>query len=153
MKRVLAILTVWSATASAQSAEDSVRATVIRLFDGMRKADTAAIRAAFAPGALLQTVLVNREGKTHMESEPADSFLAAVARPHNEVWDERITFDGMRIDGPLATVWTPYHFYAGDKFSHCGVDAFTLARIDGKWKIIYLVDTRRRTGCDLGARR
>ncbi|TCZ69340.1 nuclear transport factor 2 family protein [Flaviaesturariibacter aridisoli] len=150
MKRILAILTVWSATASAQSAEDSVRASVNRLFDGMRRADTTAIRAAFAPGALLQTVLVNRDGNTRIESEPADAFVSAVARPHKEVWDERITFNGVKIDGPLATVWTPYHFYAGDKFSHCGVDAFTLARLHGEWKIIYLVDTRRRTGCNLG---
>jgi hypothetical protein len=36
----------------------------------------------------------------------------------------------------------------GDRFSHCGVDAFTLAKEDDAWKIVALTDTRRRQGCD-----
>jgi hypothetical protein len=31
--------------------------------------------------------------------------------------------------------------------SHCGYDAFHLARIGGKWKIINVSDTFRREGC------
>ncbi|RYD99159.1 MAG: hypothetical protein EOP50_04435 [Sphingobacteriales bacterium] len=147
MKRLFLFLTLCSAQAHAQSAEDSVRATINRLFDGMRRGDSAAIRAAFVPGAQLQTILVGRDGKTRIESEPIDSFVAAVGRPHKEIWDERIMFEPVRIDGPMAQAWTPYQFYAGDKFSHCGVDAYILARVGGEWKIQYLVDTRRRTGC------
>ena len=47
----------------------------------------------------------------------------------------------------LASVWVPYEFYLGDKFSHCGVDAFHLARFEDGWKIIGLADTQRREGC------
>ncbi|RYY96032.1 MAG: hypothetical protein EOO11_14490 [Chitinophagaceae bacterium] len=129
------------------SAQDSVKIPIQRLFDGMRRSDTAMIRSAFAPGAILQTVLQNRAGDTRVVTEPIDSFLAGMARPHTEVYDERISYDDLRIDGPLASAWTPYQFFVGEKFSHCGVNAFHLVRFAGEWKIQYIIDTRRRTGC------
>ncbi|TCJ19046.1 hypothetical protein EPD60_01115 [Flaviaesturariibacter flavus] len=147
MRKLLLILTLCTGTAQAQTASDNVKLTITRLFDGMRKGDSAAVRAAFAPGALLQSVLTTKAGATRITSEPVDSFVAAVGRPHKEVWDERITFDGIRIDGPMASAWTPYQFYVDDKFSHCGVDVYNLARVNGEWKIIYLADTRRRSDC------
>jgi hypothetical protein len=53
----------------------------------------------------------------------------------------------VRIDGPLAVVTVDYSFYAGQQFSHCGIDAFQLFRGPAGWKIFQLTDTRRRTGC------
>ena len=47
------------------------------------------------------------------------------------------------IDGPLAAVWADYEFWAGSRFSHCGVDAFQLAQTGGQWRIVALTDTRR----------
>lgn len=83
-----------------------------------------------------------------IEGEPLDSFLVAVSKPHAKVYDERITFDVIKIDGEFAMVWSPYKFYLGDKFSHCGVDSFQLVKINGEWKIQYLIDIRRRQGCE-----
>jgi len=131
----------------AQSADDAVKATVNKLFEGMRKGDSALVRSCFVPGTALQTVAADRTGKLSLTTEPLDSFLVAIARPHKQVYDERIRFDAVKIDGALAMVWAPYEFYVGDKFSHCGVDAFNLMRVGEEWKIIYLVDTRRRQGC------
>jgi hypothetical protein len=114
----------------------------------MKQNDTALIRSAFAANPIMQTVLRNKEGKVAIISEPLDSFLVSVSHPHTEVYDERITFDAIRIDGDLAMVWAPYKFYLGDKFSHCGVDSFQLVKENGIWKILYLVDTRRRQNCE-----
>ncbi|MFT2543406.1 hypothetical protein ACMWP9_36050, partial [Escherichia coli] len=61
--------------------------------------------------------------------------------------DERIVFDVVKIDADLAIVWTPYQFYRNGTFSHCGVNSFQLVRLNGRWKIQYLIDTRRKTGC------
>jgi hypothetical protein len=61
--------------------------------------------------------------------------------------DEKVVFDAIHIDGPMAAVWTPYEFYFKGQFSHCGVDHFVFIRQEGKWKIQYLVDTRRKLGC------
>ncbi len=73
--------------------------------------------------------------------------MRAVGTPHAEVWDERLRNTAVRVDGPLASVWTEYAFYAGPRFSHCGVDARQLARTAAGWRIVALVDTRQRTGC------
>ena len=52
------------------------------------------------------------------------------------------------VDGGIAQVWTDYAFYVGAEFSHCGVDAFHLAKdAFGSWKIMHLMDTRRKEGC------
>ena len=56
------------------------------------------------------------------------------------------TFETIKIDGALASVWTPYKFYSGATFSHCGANSFQLVKIDGAWKIQYIIDTRRK-GC------
>ena len=147
-KAMMIILTIISTNVFAQSDEEAIKQTINTLFDGMRKTDTTLIRDAFTEAPFLQTVLKNKEGKTVLLTEPLDSFMVAIGKPHKDVYDERIVFDMIKIDGELASVWTPYKFYVGEKFSHCGVDSFQLVKINGKWKIQYLVDTRRRQGCE-----
>jgi hypothetical protein len=148
MKCMFLILTIVAVNAFAQTDEAGVKKAVENLFRGMKQNDTALIRSAFTARPILQTVLTNREGKVVIMSEPIDSFLISISHPHTEVYDERITFDAIRIDGDLAMVWAPYKFYLGDKFSHCGVDSFQLVKENGIWKILYLVDTRRRQNCE-----
>jgi hypothetical protein len=41
----------------------------------------------------------------------------------------------VRVNGPLAVVWYPYDLYIDGKWSHCGVDAFTLVKVEGRWRI------------------
>src|SRR5687767_14450290 len=41
----------------------------------------------------------------------------------------------VRVNGPVAMVWYPYDLYINGKWSHCGVDVFTLIRNDGQWRI------------------
>ncbi|HEX2534898.1 MAG TPA: nuclear transport factor 2 family protein [Chitinophagaceae bacterium] len=147
MRGLILILTLCCLKAGAQNAEEEVKAPIQALFDGMRKTDSTLLQAAFAPGAILQTVVRNKEGKTVVRSEEVAGFITAISKPHAEVYDERITYELIRIDGDLAIAWTPYKFYVGEKFSHCGVNSFQLVRLDGKWKIQYLIDTRRREGC------
>jgi hypothetical protein len=53
----------------------------------------------------------------------------------------------VKADGALAVAWTPYKFYYKGNFSHCGIDSYQLVRINGIWKIQYLIDTRRKANC------
>ncbi len=126
-------------------AHDSVLAVVKGLFDGMRTRDTALIRRSFAPGTVLGGVPA--AGKP-AEFLPVDAFIASIARaPAGMLLDERIYDPEIRIDGGLATVWTFYAFYVGERLSHCGIDAFQLARTSEGWKVIALADTRQTAGC------
>ncbi|WP_299529179.1 nuclear transport factor 2 family protein [Ulvibacterium sp.] len=47
----------------------------------------------------------------------------------------------------IAMAWVPYEFWVEDTFSHCGVDAFTLFEVDGKWKIISVAYTVEKENC------
>ena len=141
------ILTLCTLNCFAQDDESAIKTVINKMFDGMRKTDSSLIRSAFAPKAILQTIAKTKEGKVFVRSEVVDSFIMAVTRPHKEVYDERITFDLVKVDAELAIAWTPYQFFINEKFSHCGVNSFQLVKIDGQWKIQYLIDTRRRQDC------
>jgi 2-iminobutanoate/2-iminopropanoate deaminase len=132
----------------AQAADErtAVLRVIQRLFDGMRAGDSAMVRSTFHPNAQLATTTV-RQGNATVEIDTLESFIRAVGSPHDQVWDERLSNTSVQVDGTLASVWTDYSFYLGDKFSHCGVDAFQLAKSGGEWRIVALADTRRRQGC------
>ena len=123
----------------------AVLAVVKRLFDGMRAGDSGAVRATFHPQALLATT-VAKKGAATVRIDTVDAFVRAVGTPRTEVWDERIRKPRVELDGPLASVWVEYSFYLGNKFLHCGIDAFQIARDGDAWRIVALMDTRRRDG-------
>ena len=97
------------------------------------------------PDARFHTV--TRDGATHAlrPGDPAAflDMLGAATVP----WDERVGEVDVRVDDGLATAWMAYRFYAGDAFSHCGVNAMHLVQDAEGWRILSLVDTRRR-GCE-----
>ena len=46
------------------------------------------------------------------------------------MWNPKV-----RVDGNIASLWTEYDFHCDGEFSHCGIDAFHLARVGGDWRI------------------
>lgn len=146
---VLALIGIfYSLVVSAQTAEDSVKTTINMLFTAMKTADAALFKNIFSDSAILQTISRSKEGKILVRTESISEFASFVGHLKKDSADERISFETIKIDGPLAIAWTPYNFYFNGKFSHCGVNSFQLVRFGSAWKIQYLVDTRRRTGCN-----
>jgi len=145
---LIAILFTMVLHAHPQTTEDSVKTAVNLLFDGMKTSDAAKIQSAFADSALLQTIAETKEGKLLIKNESIKDFATSVSKIARGDADERIQFQTIKIDGPLASAWTPYKFYYKGQFSHCGVDSYQLVRLNGQWKIQYLIDTRRKQPCD-----
>lgn len=133
---------------SSASTEDSIRAVIQSLFEGMNKADAEMVKAAFSPNAIMHTFARSQDGKLMVKDEQPAEFAVVVGQAKAGSLDERIQFEKILIDGPLASVWTPYQFYYEGKFSHCGVNSFQMVRLDGGWKIQYIIDTRRKAGCE-----
>lgn len=141
---VLVAATDADAQSSAEEAQDAAYAVVTQLFDAMRTRDTTKMRAAFAPNASMQTLVAD----SLVRFEPIDGWIAGVARARpGLVLDERLANPVVHVDGQLAVIWVDYWFFAGDRFSHCGVDAFQLMRQRDGWRIFSVVDTRRTQGC------
>ncbi|HVG42770.1 MAG TPA: hypothetical protein VM888_14255, partial [Chitinophagaceae bacterium] len=109
--------------------------------------DSMLLKSSLAPGAILQTIAKTKEGNTVVRTENIAAFITAVTKPHEGVYDERIKFDLIKVDSDLAMVWTPYQFFVSDNFSHCGVNSFQLVKLNGEWKIQYIIDTRRKDNC------
>ena len=46
-----------------------------------------------------------------------------------------------RVQDRVAMVWMPYDLYLDGKWSHCGVDVFTLMKQGGRWRVASLIYT------------
>ena len=127
----------------ASTAEQEVRAVVAKLFDSMRARDTAALRTVFDSGARLVTTRT-RNGAPEVDVTTINQFIQITATAAaGQLLDERVSNMEVRVSDNLAVVWTEYKFYVGERFSHCGVDSFQLARGANGWKLIALADTQR----------
>jgi hypothetical protein len=134
--------------AIAQSEDhQEVQAVIEQFFDGMRESDSTKVAETFIEDAIMKTVGKNERGEVIVNSGNLGGFLRAVGSPKEQIWDEKIQGYDIKVDGELATVWTPYQFYVGDNFSHCGVNSFQLVQKGEGWKIFFIVDTRRPTNC------
>ena len=147
MKSILLfIILIVTSTAWSQSDMDKqaeVRAVFNQLFDGMRSGDSSLVRGVFHSDARAFTSFESK-GAYQLHDGSIDEFANAVGTPHDKIWDERISNVVIQIDDGLAQVWMDYSFYLGDELSHKGVNAMQLVKLDGHWKILNLIDTRRR---------
>lgn len=117
-------------------------------FKGFHSGDTLLMKTVMAPELPTQTVFSDRDGNNRIVNGNIEELLLAIAtRPADQKWEERLLNYQVQIDGNLAHVWTPYEFWLNDSFSHCGANAFTLAKLQDGWKIIHLIDSRRRESC------
>ena len=118
---------------------------VNQLFKGMRTGDSAMVRRVFHRSARMTSA----KGDGSLTDDALTGFLKAIGTPHAEVWNEVIWKPVVQIDETFAQVWTPYAFYVGKRFSHCGVDVFQLVKTAAGWKIFQLTDTRRKEKCEI----
>ena len=129
------------------SDEEVVIQTIKTLFDGMRAGDSTMLRSVLHADAQLQSSFTNKEGLPVLKGGSVDAWVKSVGTPHEVIYDEKIWSYKVRIDDNLAAVWTEYTFYAGEKMSHCGVNAFHIVNTKDGWKISHITDTRRRENC------
>ncbi len=134
---------------SQSNEKEEVMKVINQVFEAMRTNDSTLLKQSFVESPNTFTAYINQEGKSVLATGNFQRFVSAVGQPKEQVWNEPIWNEKVEIDGNLAQVWVDYAFYVDDQFSHCGVDAFHLINQDGSWKIFHLVDTRRRSDCEI----
>lgn len=144
----LLLAVVLPATSHAQGApspaadRDAVLAAVQAFFDTMASKDAAgARRVLLAEGRFFAVRM--QDGKPVVRTFTNADYLRDLPA-RTEAVRERMWNPEVRIQGPIATVWTPYDFWRNGAFSHCGIDAFDLVRADAGWQIAggtYTVET------------
>jgi hypothetical protein len=144
---IVILFSMWSVPVFCQSEEAAVKAVIQSLFDGMREKNPEQIAATFSENAMMQTIETT-DGIGEVKAGSVTDFVKGIASmPDGTMIDERITDYQIEVDGPMATVWTPYQFFRNEKFSHCGVNSFQLVKTVAGWKIVYIIDTRRKDNC------
>ena len=123
-------------------AESGVVQAANALFLAMEEKDARALGTLLHPRA--QVVAVSERG---VSVRTAGEWIPTVAQSP-DVLRERMWDTEIQIDGDLATLWAPYDFHRGERFSHCGYDAFHFVREGGAWKLISVAFTARTTGCE-----
>ena len=94
----------------------------------------------------MSTIISDKEGVKVREGD-LNSFVTYIGSPRDNQLVEPIWNIKVQQDGVFAQVWADYALYVDGKFSHCGVDAFQLALLNGEWKIISITDTRKIENC------
>ncbi len=131
-----------------QEQEEEVKQTIMRFFEGFHAQDSLIMKSVMGPEPIIQTLGRNKEGIAKVRNDSFDRLVEAIVSiPDTVKFEERIKSYQISIDGPMANAWTPYEFWLNDTFSHCGVNSFQLFHDGSAWKIIYLIDTRRREDC------
>ena len=143
----LLLLLFCAAPAQAGPREDrrEVLAAVQRLFDAMAARDQAALMAAVIPEGRI-TSHRTRDGQTVVRTTGWAEWVQQVAGATQRL-EEQMVDPQVRIRGSLATVWTYYTFHIDGAFSHCGIDLFDLAKVDGRWRILNISYTAETEGC------
>lgn len=128
------------------AAEAQVLATIDSFLAGLRARDTM-LMARHVDTLARMTLLRPGPAGSRVMLLSAAQFMRAVSRPEQPALDEPIRNPVVHVDGDLASVWAEYQVRIDGKVSHCGFDAFHLARLGGQWKILNVSDTFRRTDC------
>ncbi len=121
----------------------AVLGVIDRTFAAMARHDAAAMRALLVPG----TVFAVRKPDGTIKMERDEDFLQALATGKGD-WRERIWSPKVLLGDGLAQVWAPYDFHLDGKFSHCGIDSFSLVRDgSGQWRISGIAYNAQVVGC------
>ena len=142
--RHLFILLFFGFSLSISAQEKEIKQSITVFFEGLQTADTLKIQTVCHKEMKLQSIMEkNAIGTLSFESN--EEFYKSIASiPKNLKIEERLLSYKIQIDGSMAQVWTPYEFYVNDKLSHMGTNSFTLLLENNVWKIVHIIDTRRK---------
>jgi hypothetical protein len=131
-------------TTSFQDQNKEIQKVIETFFEGFHAKDTVKMKSVCFDKIILQSIMENAKG-SKLSDESAKEFYNSIATiPSDFKFEEKILSYSIQVDGTMAHAWTPYEFYINGKLSHSGVNAFTLFKENGIWKIIYVIDTRRK---------
>ena len=126
---------------------EAVLASIQGFMDALRSKDTAAMNQHVDSLTRITLIRPARGGGTRVVVLTAADFIHAVTQPNQPGIDEPIRNPVVHVSGDLATVWAEYQVRRDTTVTHCGFDAFHLARRDGRWKLLNISDTYQPTGC------
>ncbi len=126
-------------------AQDSeIQLTIGKFFNAFHQRDSVALKKVCSENLVLHSISESEKGPKFSIQKASDFFKSIAAIPLSMKFEEKILSFKVQVDGSMAHVWTPYEFYVNDKLSHSGVNSFQLFKENDGWKVVCILDTRRR---------
>ena len=143
MKRVSLIISLFFVfLANAQKEE--VQKTIETFFEGFHAKDTVKMKSVCDDKIIFHSVHENSKGNMLSDFLGKDFFEMISSIPNKMKFQEKILNYNIQVDGSLAYAWTQYEFYVNDKLNYFGTNSFSLYKDNDGWKIIHVIDTRRK---------
>jgi hypothetical protein len=127
--------------------EQQVLAALDAFLQAMKARDTSGMARHMDSLTRFTLVRPRAQGGSRVMALRGSEFVQAVSRPAEAPYDERLRHPRVYISGDIASVWTEYQVRREGRVTHCGFDAFHLARAGGAWKILNMSDTYQTSGC------
>jgi hypothetical protein len=143
MHRILFIV-MFVFTSTLHSQNDEVKQVIVTFFKGFHAKDSTIIKSVCAENMILQSISESSKGAQLKNQSSKDFYHSIATIPPTILFEEKLLDYSIQVDGAMAHVWTPYEFYINGKISHKGVNAFTLFKENEQWRIVYIIDTRRK---------
>jgi len=145
-KLILLVIFLGFQNLSAQEIE--IKNQIARFFQGLESGDSTLVAQTISSNIIMETAFKDKQGMEQSRRMNRKQFLTGVAsKKAEDIYREKLLSYSVHVDGNLASVWTPYEFYFNGNFSHCGSNSFQMVRKDGVWKIVYIIDVRKRNTC------
>ena len=144
--KILLVVMLFTVLGFSQTDEEyKVKYAIETFFDGFHQSDSIKMKSVMHPNMTLQSIQPNKEGKEAIVNQNISGFLKLVTQ-YSKVrnWEEELQSFDFKIDGNLAQVWCPYLFYLNGMLSHCGANSIQLFYEDEQWRIVSILDTRRK---------
>ncbi|WP_291868529.1 nuclear transport factor 2 family protein [Maribacter sp.] len=150
MKKIsFLVVFLFSLNAFTQETEENMaKQTVLDFFKAFHAQDSVKMKKVVSSKVVLQSIGENRAGEITVRTEKfKDLIRYIVSIPDTLQFEEKLLSFDVKVDGSMANVWVPYEFWLNAEFHHCGVNSFQLFKEQSQWRIIYLIDTRRKDEC------
>lgn len=126
--------------------EGQVLAPVNAVLRAIETNDGAAILANSRPEGGLTAAFDGPDGKRAVRRLSWADFAASL-KPGGDRYVETISDPAIERDGDVAYVWAPFVVTRNGTIDHCGYDLFDIVREDGRWKVLNVTWSQRKTGC------
>ena len=128
--------------------KNEILRTVQQFFDAMEARDTAAFNNTSVADRYTYFIQ-ERNDSVFNGSRSAAKFSERLAVSKVVVTEKMREKDvKVEVHKRIAMVWAPYDLWIDKKFSHCGVDVFTLLKTKEGWKIVTIAFTVEPNGCN-----
>ena len=125
------------------SEKAAVRAVLDQVFDAMRAGDAETLKTLILNDTALDRIAPDKP----VERGTSEGWVGWVSTLKPGQADEQIFDVEINVEGPLATAWAPFTIAIDGELKSCGVNHFTMVKVQDAWKVAYLIDTHTPEKC------